>query len=200
MHGILRNNTKQGTASNREKKKVKVGFPKYNKGEEEDRHQRGVQLRTQLKKEKESYKQDKKEMAQNSSPRRVYAALVDTVNIVGLKTLATHNRSFRTTLFALFGDVAGLPNANIEPQQADALGVLNALIAANVPFPNIAGFSDIIDCLDMIGALSGFRPFLNPPAISDGSDHDDDGKKDDDDRKNNDKKSSDGGANKRQKN
>ena len=132
MHGILRNNTKQGTSSNLEKKKkkkkVNVGFLEFDKAEEENRHQRGVQLRTQLKKEKECYKQCKKEMAQNSSPRRVYAALMEPVNLVGLNTLATHNRSFRTTLFAFFGDVAGLPNANIDPQQANALGVLNALL------------------------------------------------------------------------
>jgi hypothetical protein len=41
------------------------------------------------------------------------------------------------------------------------LGVLNALIAANVPFPNIAGSLDIMDCLHMIGALPAFQNFLN---------------------------------------
>jgi hypothetical protein len=88
------------------------------------------------------------------------------------------------------------------------LGVLNALIAANVAFPNIAGSPDAIESLHMIGALPAFQNFLNP-LVSDGSDHDDD---DDDDKKrkasdkmtqtNNDKKNDDdddsnGGGNKR---
>lgn len=123
----------------------------------------------------------------------MYAALLEPVNLVGLNTFATHNRSFRTTLFAFFGDVAALPNNNINPQQPNALGVLNALIAANVPFQNVVGNPDIKDCLGMIGSLDGFRFFLMPPPITDSSDHDDDGKHDDDEKDDDYKKNGNGG-------
>lgn len=180
---LRKKNIRQGSASK------KVVFPKYNKAAEEDRRLRGVRLRKQLRKEKELNK-----ISQNGSARRVYAALVDPGNLVGLNTLATHNRSFRVELLTVFGDIAALPNANIDPQQVNALGVLNALIAANLPFPNIAGDPNIQDVLDMIGALERFRPFLNPPPISDGSDHDGvDGKHDDDGNGDDGKKKGNGG-------
>jgi hypothetical protein len=207
MHSIL-HITKQRTAPIAEKtKKVKVSFLNLNEAEEDDRQQRGGQLRARLKEEKASYKRFKKDVAHNNNPRRVYAALMDPANLVGLNGLAVHSRSFRTTLYSFFGDVAGMPNTNINQQQANALGVLNALIAANVAFPNIAGSPDAIESLHMIGALPAFQNFLNP-LVSGGSDHDDD----DDDKKrkasdkmtqtNNDKKNDDdddsnGGGNKR---
>ena len=182
---LRKNNIRQGPASK------KVVFLKYNKAEEQDRQLRGARLRKQLRKEKEL----NKKMAQNGSARRVYAALVDPANLVGLNTLATHNRSFRVELFTVFGDIAALPNANINPQQVNALGVLNALIAANLPFPNIAGDPNIQDVLDMIGALERFRRFLNPPPVSDGSDHDGHDDKHDDDGKGDDGKKKGNGGN-----
>jgi hypothetical protein len=207
MHSIL-HITKQRNAPIREKtKKVKVSFLNLNEAEEDDRQQRGEQLRARLAEEKARYKRFKKDMAHNNNPRRVYAALMDPANSVGLNGLAAHSISFRTTLYTFFGDVAGMPNTNINQQQANALGVLNALIAANVPFPNIAGSPDAIECLHMIGALPAFQNFLNP-LVSDGSDHDDDDKKRkasekddaDEQRQNNDDDDDDdsnGGGNKR---
>ena len=168
MHSILRKNTKQETATNYGKKVAKVDFLKYDKAVEEERQQRGVQLRRRLRLEKEIYKQYKKEMAQNNSPDRVYAALLNPDNAIPLNGYAQFNRSFRTTLFALYGDIAALPNVAINPQPPDALGLLNAMVFANVPFLTIIVNPDIRDGLDMIGALQGFRPFMVPPPVSAG--------------------------------
>jgi hypothetical protein len=221
MHPVLRSNTKRGVGrpNREEKKKVKVSFQNFNEAAESNRQKRGVQLRARLKEEKASYKKFKEETANN--PRRVYAALTDPANVVGLNALADNNEAFQMTFFALFRHVAALPNANVNGQPRDALGVLNALIAANIPFPNLVGASAIMDFLLMIGALPAFQPLMNP-LVSDGSDHEKNDKKqkekednkkqkarvdsdskqtqtnnDDDDNSNN-GDSSNGGGNKRQ--
>lgn len=156
MHSILCNNTEQGTVQRGEKKKVKVSFLNYNEREEEERQQRGVQLRARLKDEIASYKK----MAHNIDPRRVYAALTNPSNILGLNTLAANSESFRMVFFAFFGHVAAMPNESVNGQPNDALGALNALIAASISFPNLVGVPDIMDCLYMIGALPAMQPFF----------------------------------------
>lgn len=86
----------------------------YNK---QQQHMRGLQLRRRLRLEKELYKQYKKDLAQNNlnSPDRVYAALRNPANAMPLNGYAQFNRSFRTTLFALYGDmnIAALPNVQV---------------------------------------------------------------------------------------
>jgi len=172
---ILRKNNRQGITK-------RVVFPKYDKAEEEYRQLRGIRLRNQLKKEKEF----RKKLAQQNvfGAHDVYRVLVNPANVVGLNTLATHNRSFRVQLFTLFGDIVALTNNSISPQQPNAISILNALVAENLPFQNIVGDPNVRDVLDMIGALFAFRPFLRPH-VSDGSDHDDDGKGDDGKKKGN---------------
>ncbi|KAG7365137.1 hypothetical protein IV203_038340 [Nitzschia inconspicua] len=171
------------------KKKVdKVIFVLFNEAEEEERRKRGVALRTRIRREKERLKLQQN-MAQ-ITPQHVWTALVNATNLVGLNTLAANNAGFRRELYSLFGYVAAVPNSIINTQQPNALGVLNAMVAAAIPFPTLAGNPDIMDCLYMIGALPTFRPFLAPPRISDGSDHDGGGNDDDegDEKKDGDKK------------
>mmetsp|Transcript_25311 Transcript_25311/g.28298 ORF Transcript_25311/g.28298 Transcript_25311/m.28298 type:complete len:138 (+) Transcript_25311:150-563(+) len=109
---ILRKNNRQGITKT-------VVFPKYNQAEEEYRQLRGIRLRNQLKKEKEF----RKKLAQQNvfGAHDVYRVLVNPANVVGLNTLATHNRALRVQLFTLFTDIAALPNNNINPQQPNAL-------------------------------------------------------------------------------
>jgi hypothetical protein len=171
MHSILRKKrkiTKQETVTNGVDKKrenvVKVVFVAFNEAEEEERRKRGVRLRTRIRREKESRKLQQN-MAQ-VTPQYVWAALVNATNLAGLNTLAANNAGFRRELYALFGCVAAVPNSNIHTQQPNALGVLNAMVAAAIPFPTLAGNPDIMDCLYMIGALPTFRPFLAPPTTT----------------------------------
>ena len=181
---ILRKNNRQGRTKT-------VVFPNYNKAEEEHRQLRGIRLRNQLRTEKEF----RNKVAQQNifGAHDVYRVLVNPDNVVELNTLATHNRSFRVQLFTLFGDIVALTNNNISPQQPNAISILNALVAENLPFTNIVGDPNIRDVLDMIGALFAFRPFLRPH-VSDSSAHDD---KHDDDGKGGDgkKKGNDGNSN-----
>ena len=183
VSGILLN-TKRKADTKRGKKVANVVFLHYNKEEEEERQERGVQLRTRLKYEKALSKLYK-ETAQNDTPNRVYAALVNPANVVLLNTFATHNKPFQDELFAVFRDIT-MANPGIFPNPQGALGVLNALVAVNLPYLNISIIPFVRDRLGMIGSLQGFLPFL-VPHISDGSDRDgdDDNKKGgDDDNKN----------------
>ena len=176
---ILRKNNRQGRTKT-------VVFPNYNKAEEEHRQLRGIRLRNHLRKLKEF----RKKIAQQNifGAHDVYRVLVNPDNVVGLNTLATHNRSFRLQLFTLFGDIVALTNNNISPQQPNAISILNGLVTENRPFTHIVGEPNIRDVLDTIGALFAFRPFLRPH-VSDSSDddkHDDDGKGGDGKKKGND--------------
>ena len=187
MHSILRKSNKQGTAtkgvdSKKKKNVVKVVFVALNETEENERHKRGVELRTRLRRGKELLKLQ--ENMAHVAPQQVWGALVNATNLAGLNTLAANNAGFRRELYALFGSVAAVPNSNIHTQQPNALGVLNAMVAAAIPFPTLAGNPDITDCLDMIGALRFFRPFLASPPISDHSDHDGGGDNDNDEDNN----------------
>lgn len=183
--------TKRKEDTKREKKVANVVFLHYNKEEEEERQERGRKLRTRLKYEKALGKLYKEEaMAQNNTHNRVYAALIDPANVVLLNTFATHNRPFQDELFAVFRDI-NMANPGIFPNPQDALGVLHALIAVNLPYLNISIIPFVRDRLGMIGSLEGFRPFL-VPHISDGSDDDkNDGGDDDKNGGDNNKKGGD---------
>lgn len=177
---ILRKNNWQGRTKT-------VVFPNYNKAEEEHRQLRGIRLRNHLRKLKEF----RKKMAQQNifGARDVYRVLMNPDNVVGLNMLATHNRAFQRELFTLFEDIVALTNNNINPHQPNAISILNALVAENLPFTNIFVVQNIRDVLGMIGSLLAFRPFLLPH-VSDSSDdddkHDDDGKGGDGKKKGND--------------
>ncbi|CAB9529970.1 hypothetical protein SEMRO_2691_G334790.1 [Seminavis robusta] len=146
------NKTIDGVDKKKKKKKVvKVEFVAFNEAEEERRCKRGVALRTRMRREKERLK-PQLNMAQ-VTPQHVWAALVNGTNLAGLNTLAANSAGFRHELYALFGYVAAVPNSNINMQQPNTLGVLNAMVVAAIPFPTLAGNSNIMDCLDMIGAL-----------------------------------------------
>jgi len=164
---ILLNTTKQERVT-RSKKSVKVVFLKYNKAEEEERHQKGLQLRKRLRKERERNKQYKKDIAER--PQRVYNALLIPANAVLLNTLAINSLVFRTSFFIAFDVIVASPDNNIDNnfdgEPADFNRVLSRLIGGNVPFGNIGRIPDAVDALSAIGSLLDFLPFLNPPLVS----------------------------------
>lgn len=127
-----------------------MSFLGYNKVEEDGRHQKGVQLRNQLRKERKEYKQYKKKMAQ--IPPKVYNALVNGNNTDGINQLAVQNRVFWENLAEFFRVVSNSQDNNTNPQQHDALGVLQALVTANVPYNNTVGI------LNDKGALYNINP------------------------------------------
>mmetsp|Transcript_46418 Transcript_46418/g.52421 ORF Transcript_46418/g.52421 Transcript_46418/m.52421 type:complete len:211 (+) Transcript_46418:239-871(+) len=194
---ILLNTKKQGRVTN-SKKSAKVYFLKYNEAEEEERHQKGVQLRKRLRKEKETYKQYKMDMAQ--IPRRVYDVLLDPSNRVGLNILARQDIVFRVILSNFFEVVSASEDNNINPQQRDINGILTALVDGNASFDEIIGIPNATGYLHALGGLPALRPFLDPPTVSDhSSDSDrskgDDDKKDGDDNNGNDDEKRGGDSN-----
>ena len=116
-----------------EKKVVNVVFLHYNKEEEEERQERERKLRTLLRYKKALSKLYKKQMVQNNTHNRVYAALINPANVVSLNTFATHNRPFQDELFAIFRDI-NMANPDIFPNPEDTLGVLNPFLAVNFPY------------------------------------------------------------------
>ena len=143
MHSILRNKFNQGAGDlkgeDRKRKKGYVSFQNFNEVEEGDRHQRGVLLRARLKKEKDSFKKYTKEMA--GIPERGHAYMTDRNNVSRIVALATGSFPFRMNLFNFHNVVARLPNVNFVPNPNSTRESLNALIAAKIPFQDIAGSS-----------------------------------------------------------
>lgn len=128
-----------------EKKVVNVVFLHYNKEEEEERQERERKLRTRLRYKKALSKLYKKEIAQNNTHNRVYAALINPANVVSLNTFATHNRPFQDELFAIFRDI-NMANPDIFPSPEDALGVLNAFLAVNFPYLSEYQYHPVCQC------------------------------------------------------
>lgn len=173
MQTILRKNKRGITkALGNEKRVFKVTFVAFNETEEEERRKRGAALRSRIRSQKE-YQRLLKNMAQ-VTPQRVWAALVNPALVLNLSALAQNSAGFHRELSALFALVAAVPNTNINPNQPNVLGVLNAMVASGVTFLTLsvsAGGIDIVECLHMIGSIPRFGPFLAPPPVSEGSDH-----------------------------